>query len=336
MLGGNSKLELGKEYPEDDEESWIRCIIDRLRTQMEHEYTDTRMLRDAHPKQHGCVRAEFTIEPDLPPELAVGLFRKPNTFSAWIRFSNSAPRIRPDDMIDIRGMAIQLTDVEGNESQTQDFLLLSSPIFLTRDVKQFDGFVKAANGGLLPALLYFLTPLPSRIALIFRIWKTAKSCDSLLSTRFWSTTPYAFGDRAMKYSVTPRTPEPTTTGDSEDPNFLRSRLAADLVSGEAMFDFSVQFQTDPQSMPIEDPTVEWDESDSAFRKVATLRIPAQNFDTTERDEFGDNLTFNPWHCLPEHRPLGGINRGRKEIYPALARFRLQRNGVIDTPNEETN
>jgi hypothetical protein len=87
----------------------------------------------------------------------------------------------------------------------------------------------------------------------------------------------------------------------------------------------VQFQMDPKKMPIEDPGLTWDEALSPFRKVATLTIPRQTFDTPEIREFGDNLSFNPWRCLPEHRPLGGISRARRQVYLALSIFRHDRN-----------
>jgi hypothetical protein len=327
-------MEIGKEYPRDDEDYLIRRLSGRLRANMERDYPDGRMLRNAHPKQLACVQAEFTVEPDLPPELAIGFFAKPKTYSAWIRFSNAAPGVRPDSKRDIRGMGIQLLDVEGppamedsKEPLTQDFLFLSAPTFITRDVIQFNNLVKAANSNIFSKLLYVFSPWPSRIALILRIINTSAPCASLLETRFWSTTPIAFGDGAVKYSATPRTPQYTTTGHETHPDFLRKRLANDLEAKEAVFDFNVQFQTDAQRMPIEDPTVEWDESDSAFRKVATIRIPPQEFDTAERDDFGDNLSINPWHCLASHRPLGGVNRGRKEFYTVLSKFRKRRNGV---------
>jgi hypothetical protein len=108
-------------------------------------------------------------------------------------------------------------------------------------------------------------------------------------------------------------------------DYLREAMVNQLVSRAAVFDFAVQLQLDPYEMPIEDPGVTWDESRSPFRKVATLTIPAQIFDTPERREFGDNLSFNPWHCLPGHRPLGGINRARRQIYEALSIFRHERN-----------
>ena len=78
-------------------------------------------------------------------------------------------------------------------------------------------------------------------------------------------------------------------------------MVKQLADGEAVFDLAVQFQTDPYHMPIEDPGVTWDEAESPFHRVATLPIPSQVFDTAEQCEFGDNLSFNPWRCLPEHR-----------------------------------
>ena len=67
-------------------------------------------------------------------------------------------------------------------------------------------------------------------------------------------------------------------------------------------------------MPVEDPTVEWK---SPFIKVATLKLPSQTIDSPEQLEFCENLSFNPWHSLPEHEPLGGINRPRKQVYQEL-------------------
>ena len=78
-------------------------------------------------------------------------------------------------------------------------------------------------------------------------------------------------------------------------------------------------------MPIEDPSVRWDEGAAPFRKVATLEIPPQDFDTPERQHFAENLSYNPWRCLPEHRPLGGISRARRQVYRALSAYRHDRN-----------
>ena len=39
------------------------------------------------------------------------------------------------------------------------------------------------------------------------------------------------------------------------------------------------------------------------------------------------LSFNPWHALRLHQPLGAIMRARREVYRAMAAFRAGQNGV---------
>ena len=104
-------------------------------------------------------------------------------------------------------------------------------------------------------------------------------------------------------------------------------MKAQLADGEACFDFMIQFQTDPVQMPLEDPGKPWDEEISPFIKVATIKIPAQSFDSDAQMEFCENLSFTPWHSLPEHRPLGGVNRVRKDVYRTLSQFRHDKNKV---------
>jgi hypothetical protein len=58
---------------------------------------------------------------------------------------------------------------------------------------------------------------------------------------------------------------------------------------------------------------------------------AQDFDTAERWDFAENLSFAPWHCLPVHEPLGAVNRARKHAYKVLSGFRHDRNHVPPRP-----
>jgi hypothetical protein len=108
-------------------------------------------------------------------------------------------------------------------------------------------------------------------------------------------------------------------------NYLREAMTQHLASQEACFDFKIQLQTDAVKMPVEDPTVEWDEQKSPYVKVATIKIPPQNFNTEERKRLDEKQSFSPWHTLPEHQPLGGVNRARKRIYGELAKFRNDMN-----------
>jgi hypothetical protein len=55
--------------------------------------------------------------------------------------------------------------------------------------------------------------------------------------------------------------------------------------------------------------------------------PKTKMDSPAQLAFADVLSINPWHCLPEHRPLGSINRNRKAMYWEMAKFRQEINGV---------
>jgi len=113
------------------------------------------------------------------------------------------------------------------------------------------------------------------------------------------------------------------------PNFLRNALYQQLSLDRvpACFALQVQRQNAAHYMPIEDTSVEWSEDISPFETVATVRVEPQDFDTREQNLACDNLSFNPWHALPEHRPIGGINRLRKAVYEAVSVYRHQRNAA---------
>jgi hypothetical protein len=105
--------------------------------------------------------------------------------------------------------------------------------------------------------------------------------------------------------------------------YLSERLQDHLKREEAAFDFLVQLQTDSRKMPIEDASVEWRERDSPYLPVARIRIPVQSIDAPNGAAC-EQMVFNPWHALTDHRPLGDFNRARREIYREMAAFRLER------------
>jgi hypothetical protein len=151
-----------------------------------------------------------------------------------------------------------------------------------------------------------------------------------LQTRYWSMVPYRLGvgpDRqAVKYSVRPCSPTVNTLPKKPGHDFLRDALRTSLQNGDACMEFLVQPRTS-KSMGVEDSRIEWKESLAPFYTIATIRIPRQDFDTPEQNEFCENLSFTPWHALPEHEPLGVTNRLRKVIYDHISRVRHEMNDV---------
>jgi hypothetical protein len=44
-------------------------------------------------------------------------------------------------------------------------------------------------------------------------------------------------------------------------------------------------------------------------------------------DFAKSLSYNPWHSIPEHRPLGNQSRARRRMYWELSRLRQRENAV---------
>ena len=159
---------------------------------------------------------------------------------------------------------------------------------------------------------------------------TSTKIASPLETRYWSMTAFRLGDlphkQAIKFAARPCLPTTTTIPGHPTRDFLRETMIKQLAAGEVRFDFEVQRRTSP-AMSVENTMVEWKESDAPFVKVATIVIPRQQFATPERDRFGENLSFTPWHALPQHRPLGAVNRMRRVIYQEISKLRHELNGT---------
>ena len=86
-------------------------------------------------------------------------------------------------------------------------------------------------------------------------------------------------------------------------------------------------------MPIEDASIEWPESESPYRTVAHLLLPRQEIEGLRQQKVYQNLSFNVWHTLTTHRPLGGINRVRRVAYALSASWRRKQatSGFTEQP-----
>jgi hypothetical protein len=104
-------------------------------------------------------------------------------------------------------------------------------------------------------------------------------------------------------------------------------MAASLAAGDVELDVRLQRQTDPHLMPLENNGVLWPERLSPRVSVATLRLPRQTFTSPAQMEFAKRLSYNPWHAIPEHRPLGNQGRARQRMYHELSKLRHTMNAV---------
>ena len=322
--------------PPESESAEIAAIVATLTAALDRDAPVGGLVRrDAHPKHHALLRTAFVVGHDVPADLRHGIFSRPHRFDAWLRLSNGAPRVQPDEKKDQRGFALKLTGVEGpklledeRDAGTQDFLLASAPRFFVRTVSDYVAFAEAAaKRPRIRALGFFfgLNPLAWRLHELKALKSSLTHTEDLLATRYWSQVPSRLGPHVVKYSARPL--EPAAPAVDNGPDFLRARLASYLATQSARFEFLVQRQRDSRRQPVEDATVEWLESGAPFERVATIEIPPQQFDSPAQMALAEHLSFTPWHSLPAHEPLGGINRVRKAVYQAISAHRHTRNGV---------
>jgi hypothetical protein len=289
--------------------------------------------RDAHAKAHGCVKAKVTV-PELPENLRVGVFSKPTTYFAWARFSNGNGTPQADSVGDARGMAFKLMGVPGKkllpaeaDAQTHDFVMINHPVFVVDTAAHYLEFQKDLQGG--SVLDYFIgvrNPLSWHLkGLEITRELLSKKVTNPLEIQYFSMAAYTFGTKAVKYSAKPCAVSEGVYAATESPSFLADNMEKNLKDGQGCFDFMVQLQTNPKDMPVEDPTKLWSEEASPFVKVARIEIPSQSFRSDEQMKFCENLSFTPWHALPEHRPVGGLNRARRAVYEAISTLRHKLN-----------
>ena len=302
---------------------------------------NTRYLRDAHAKAHGCLKAEVQVLTDLAPDLRQGVFSEAGkTWQATLRLSNGNAYPQFDSMRDARGMALKLLDVPGTQllkdrqgRGEQDFVMFNHPNFFVSDVAEYRQNVAAqADGKKVLAFFPGWDPRSWQVRHLFIALATlAPAPTSPTQSTYFSVSPYKFGNANAKFRVAPdpdSCPSYTLPAQNQAlPNFLRSALNQHLSTDRVPACFVLQIQRqDPRAyMPIEDTSIEWQESDAPFETVARIRIPAQDFDTPALNLQCDNQSFNPWFGLEAHRPIGGINRLRKAVYEAVSDYRHARN-----------
>ncbi|MFJ7883438.1 catalase family protein [Pseudomonas sp. NPDC096917] len=324
-----------------DEAAMTQDIIQTAIKIVDQHRDNTRYLRDAHAKAHGCVKAQVQVLDDLDPTLRQGVFASPGkTWQAVMRLSNGNAYPQFDSIRDARGMAIKLLDVPGTQllaSQQargeQDFVMFNHPNFFVSDVAEYRQNIAAqADGKQVLAFFPSWNPGSWQVRHLFIALATlAPAPASPTQTTYFSVSPYRFGSTNAKFRVAPdpdSCPAYTLPEQNQKlPNFLRNALTQQLSTDRvpACFVLQIQRQNANRFMPIEDTSIEWKESDAPFQTVARINVPPQDFDTPSQNLACDNLSFSPWHGIEEHRPIGGINRLRKAVYDSVSQYRHSRN-----------
>ncbi len=324
------------------EQQTIQSIVSELTGKLNKQYQGALHLRDTHPKANACVKANVTVNRNLPDNLKIG-FLKGTSYKAWIRFSNAADHVTADTEQDFRGMAIKMIGVSGerlpipgDEDDTQDLLFIAHDAFFAGSPQHFHDFFAACvkGGGACdpmknPYVLWHLLTHPRGA---YNLLVGRKVYPSIADIKWFSVAPFGFGDdtHLIKYSAFPAEQQTQYGKHGTTPYYLQQRLENLLDpagGGHLRLNLQIQMRNDPASEPIENTLIAWSPKVSPWQKIATIDIYPQTFSTTAQQEFCERLTFNPWHGLKVHIPVGGINRARRDVMHAMQDVRLNANGL---------
>ena len=304
--------------------------------------------RSVHAKSHGLLKAELTVLDGLPEPLAQGMFQRVRSYPAIMRFSTVPGDILADSISTPRGLGVKVIGVEGPmlpEHQgevTQDLVTINGKSFPSADSASFLEGVKLLEKHVNDSEAF--KQLVSTAARTTEAVLEAVGTESatlkgfghrqthILGETFCTAAPLRYGNYMAKICLEPTSQnlkdlkdKPLDAGTSH--SALRDAVVDFFKTGEAIWDVKVQLCVDLEKMPIEDASVQWPEELSPYITVARLVAPPQDAYSAARRLYVDEiLSFNPWHALEAHRPLGNIMRARKKSYAASSQFRHATNG----------
>jgi catalase len=337
------------EHPEENEAAVDAEIVETLQKISETTLANGKhALRSVHAKSHGLLIGELTIHEHLPESLAQGLFATPGSYPVVMRLSTTPGDILEDSVSTPRGLAIKVIGtngprVAGSEADvTQDFVLVNGPAFMAPNAK---GFLKS---------LKLLEPTTDKMESVKKLTSAvARGAEAvveavggksatltslgghpethILGETFYSQVPILYGAYIAKIAVVPTSPglteltnKPLTN--NGEPNMLRNLVVDFFLKNAATWDIRAQLCTNLETMPIEDASIPWPETESPYITVGEIKVGPQDTWHIEKIEaIDERLSFSPWHALAAHRPLGSVMRARKSAYEKSAQFRAEHN-----------
>jgi len=265
------------------------------------------------------VRVVFEAADDLPPHLQVGFLEPGATYAGFGRFSRSSSLNQHDTELDERGFAFRIITADG----PQDFVLANTPTFFTPDPVTFVRVSEVlAKNALLTVpfkLMLALGPQKAFAIALRSLFRTPKRDISFTSQPYWSQTPFQLGSAAVKIAVVPD-PKEQVRAVAKGPHFLTEQLKKDLSQGPRKFKAYVQLFVAEEKTPIENASQEWREQDAPLVCIGSLTVTHQDFDAAKADTIENSEAFNPWNTA-HLRPLGSLNRARKQAYYLSAKAR---------------
>ena len=329
------------EHAEPDEAKTTGKLVEIVREIQDTTLRDYQHpVRGVHAKSHALLRGTFTVLPDLPAPYAQGLFSSPATYPVVLRSSTAPGDVLPDSVSAPRGLALKVESVVGERvpgtdvRPVQDFVLVDGPVFGVPHAKEF-----AKQFALIAKTTDHVTWLKTLLSGFLRAVETVveatghesatlanlggKRTTHPFSETYYSVTPYLYGKNIAKFSLVPITAVPEghiKVIGHEDA--LREAIDTVTSATAMVWEFRVQLCVDEKEMPIEDASKRWDEQLAPFVTVARVEFAIQpSWSEAASKKIDEGMAFNPWHALAAHRPLGSINRVRREVYASSQTFR---------------
>jgi hypothetical protein len=304
--------------------------------------------RAVHAKSHGLLKAELTVPPGLPAPLQQGLFQKPGTYPAIMRFSTNPGDMLPDSISTPRGLALKVLGVGGEMlpghegNVTQDLIFVNAKAFNVPDAVAFLKQLRLLEQHATDSqTLKQIVSTTARLAeeALEAIGQESAALKGfghpethILGETFSTVVPLRYGNYVGKIAIVPSSQNLKQLAGKKldhasDYSAIRNEVVRFFETETAVWDVQVQLMTDPVKMPLEDASVQWPEDLSPYVTVATLTARPQAAYSPERRVFVDEiLAFNPWHGLAAHRPLGNVMRARKKAYAMSSQYRHSMNG----------
>src|SRR5450432_2423802 len=292
--------------------------------------------RAVHAKSHGLLRAQFVVDANLPQHLRQGLFSHEGPYPAIMRFSTNPGDMLSDSISTPRGLAVKVVGVEGEMVEghqgnvTQDFVFVNAKAFSAPDAAGFLDQVHLLEKHATDSVAF--KQVVSTSARLAEETLEAVGQESgllkgfghpqthILGETFASVAALRYGDYVAKIAFVPGSSNlKALTGkhleNANDYSAIRDAVVKFFEIETAVWDVKVQLSTDLATMPVEDASVQWSEEISPYIRVGTLTAYPQDAYSFQRRAFVDeSLSFNPWHGLVAHQPLGNIMRARKKAY----------------------
>jgi hypothetical protein len=322
----------------DEEPDYAKEIVRHVLTMQANAAARQRrpLCRGTHAKGV-CVRARFEVldvtagrDPVLAARLAKGIFAKPGSYPAIVRFANSDPQVNSDQKWDVRSLSFCVdltaggTEVPADGIRRQDFSLQSAPTLPINDARAFLATMKVLTAasplkGL--AGLTFGDQLRVIRAIGLAKVQSKPPRKAYQQLRYWSTVPFRHGAaEVVKQCATPARGNTADPLKRREPNALRSELFRHINDDSMMGSFDIGLQLlDVSSMTyagqrrdasfwIENASVEWSERQAPFHTVAQLALlPKSLLSAQESAALYFDVTGN---AMPDSTPLGSINRAR--------------------------